>query len=148
MGSRTIVHPASGFLDESPSSLRVSGRKSIQPPGSWTKVHTTSNLWRIASTSHEFQEDVSLNLQILEEHSQGSPGSMKARCQVIPASIVAYLRGQITMLLSCEWLRIKGIVQLMFPPSLFNACRKQHVQEIYSGTKNQLGYLQAPRRTY
>ena len=40
----------------------------------------------------------------------------------------------------------------MFPPSLFGmettACRKQHVQEIYSGTKNQLGYLQAVRRTY
>ena len=39
----------------------------------------------------------------------------------------------------------------MFSPSLFGvettAHRKQHVQEIYSGTKSQLGYLQAPRRT-
>ncbi|KAF3508388.1 hypothetical protein F2Q69_00006048 [Brassica cretica] len=27
------------------------------------------------------------------------------------------------------------------------AQRKQHVQEFYSGTKNQQGYLQVPRRT-
>ncbi|KAF3551718.1 hypothetical protein DY000_02006723 [Brassica cretica] len=41
-GSRTQVHPASGFQDESPSSLRVPGRNSIQPPGSRTKVHPAS----------------------------------------------------------------------------------------------------------
>ncbi|KAL0702237.1 hypothetical protein Bca4012_058359 [Brassica carinata] len=39
----------------------------------------------------------------------------------------------------------------MVPHSLFGidttARRKQHVQEFYSGTKNQLGYLQVPRRT-
>ncbi|KAH0898386.1 LOW QUALITY PROTEIN: hypothetical protein HID58_047954 [Brassica napus] len=43
----------------------------------------------------------------------------------------------------CNWQRINGRVQLMFTPSLFGmettARRQQHVQEIYSGTKNQLG---------
>ncbi|KAH0859015.1 LOW QUALITY PROTEIN: hypothetical protein HID58_087276, partial [Brassica napus] len=37
------IHPtASGFQDESPSSLRVPGRESIQPPSSRTKVHLAS----------------------------------------------------------------------------------------------------------
>ncbi|KAL0730287.1 hypothetical protein Bca4012_026380 [Brassica carinata] len=43
------------------------------------------------------------------------------------------------------------IVQLIVPPSLFGmdttARGNQHVQEVYSGTKNQLGYLQVPGRT-
>ncbi|KAL0846938.1 hypothetical protein Bca101_020184 [Brassica carinata] len=43
------------------------------------------------------------------------------------------------------------IVQLMFPPSPFGmdttARCKRHAQESYSGTQNQLGHLQVPRRT-
>lgn len=66
-------------------------------------------------------------------------------------SIDCGLREQIAMLHNWEWPRSNGRVQLMFPPSLFGmdttARRKQHVQEIYSGTKIQLGYLQVPRRT-
>ncbi|KAH0893237.1 LOW QUALITY PROTEIN: hypothetical protein HID58_055666, partial [Brassica napus] len=94
-GSRTKVRPASGFQDESLSSLWVPGRKTVQPLGSRTKVHPASG---IASTSHEFQKDVSLGLRILGKHAQDPPGSKKARHKAILALIVAYLRGKIAIL--------------------------------------------------
>ncbi|KAF3582788.1 hypothetical protein DY000_02030971 [Brassica cretica] len=115
------IHPtASGFQDESPSSLRVPGRS----PSS---------------------------LRILKKHARDPPGSKKARHKAILALIVAYLRGQTAILHTCEWPRINGRVQLAVPPSLFGmgttAHHKQLVQEFYSGTKSELGYLQVPRRT-
>ncbi|KAF3536205.1 hypothetical protein F2Q69_00023032 [Brassica cretica] len=114
------IHPtASGFQDERPSSLRVPGQKSIQPPGSRTKIDPASR----------FQDERS---------------SRKARHKAILAFLVAYLRGKIAILHSREWPRINGRVQLVVPPSPFGmdttAHRKQHVPEFYSGTKSQLGH--------
>ena len=53
---------ASGFLDKSPSSLWVPGQKSIQPSGSWTKVHPASG----------FLDESPSSLRVLDE----SPSSL------------------------------------------------------------------------
>ncbi|KAF2592040.1 hypothetical protein F2Q70_00043039 [Brassica cretica] len=54
LGSRTIVHPASWFQDDSPNSLWVPGRYSNQPPGSRTKVHP----------AYGFQDDSPTSLRV------------------------------------------------------------------------------------
>ncbi|KAF2576234.1 hypothetical protein F2Q70_00003798 [Brassica cretica] len=63
-GSWTKVHPASGFLDKSPSSLRVHGRKSIQPPGSWTKVHPASGFWTKVHPASGFLDESPSSLRV------------------------------------------------------------------------------------
>ncbi|KAF3604395.1 hypothetical protein F2Q69_00035659 [Brassica cretica] len=152
------VHTTIRFPDENPYNLRVPGLRSMQAIGSLNKVHPASgvldeSLYNLRShpRTYGFQKDVSLNLQILGEHAQDPLGSMKARRKVIPTLMVAYLRGAdcgttLLRVAKNQWQSSTNVSTSLFGMET-TARLKQHVQEIYSSTKNQLGYLQAPRRT-
>ncbi|WZZ70834.1 hypothetical protein YC2023_082204 [Brassica napus] len=67
------VHTTIRFLDKSSTSLRVPGRKSIQPPGYRTKVHPASG----------FHDESSSSLRVPRRKVVQPPGS---RTKVHPAS--------------------------------------------------------------